>query len=883
MFRYIPFILFLLFNSAFFSDIKSQTYEDYYSSGIYSYSFSTDNDSHIDEVAEYFISEIALSNNTLNSYSAFNIDYLLEKKAYYKNGTIIIITIQPRDLTGSTLYRSYDVSGLLMPTGVHFNLLVFNEHKRIILRKKVNLHLNQDGYFAVKYRLNNACQIQDIRTQNLRFTYTEKRRSDFDNITDFIDQYYAFLNMVNHSIEIANKVNFSNKDDFSGNLIKYFDLKNLFLNISGAGIQDSLDIYNYDPENFNGQIRKFGLRVKRIHTLLLSEFQQSGNGKLKYRAFNFRASVKDLLKDYIAEVHTASYKEYDAFKRYLSRNFSNSYLAEINSLIRHVRHSYPGLRNSRLSGYLTKLLLTEFIYSTDYCIKQGLYNEAFLILSLIENFCYKIPFYCDNEVYRARYARASYGLYNSYLRIAEKAMINYQFSLAKDYIIEAEEFQAENTGFIITKDQVLDAYKKFYKQNLEFLDSLLSQERIREAEKNLNLLLSLSDRYPLINSENIWVVRKEKIIRLKKYLLLLRNVEKHYYLKNYEGIEETLKKAEVYYEDKIKGHGINAEKISDSSIVKQCNDLVLISDSLIRTAYNEEALGILVSIKIFDLPDDISIIRDSLLRKALNLYVYAAANKGLNIIQNGNMQSAGEVFIIIDSMISRSGEKLTVSVNKKLEDFRELFLREDCANLSEKYRRTKEEAEQVISEGDFKRLEKIISDFKETLNNSRCSSVKEKDYSLEKYEPVMVYCKMKSALEAKMYESGFTAIIEEYIMLDDYYYKEDIHNYLDDHTDFIDFLEMQQSISLMVNSMNYLIEMDYPYVALNVLQLLKEQGYPSGKLKVQQQNLATLVFKKDIAAKRNNFSENLNSYTNGGEFWYRSFSKEYKKLYKQLN
>ena len=150
-----------------------------------------------------------------------------------------------------------------------------------------------------------------------------------------------------------------------------------------------------------------------------------------------------------------------------------------------------------------------------------------------------------------------------------------------------------------------------------------------------------------------------------------------------------------------------------------------------------------------------------------------------------------------------------------------------------------------------------------------------------KYFPAVTYQKILLEINENLYNEGFKDVIEKYFILEKYYHDFQIRRFGIEHISLMEFVNFQNNPLLTIYCIDYFVEVNKYKKALNFLDILYEQGYPSKKIKNQQkilgEELANIDYKIDSSIDP---EMKIVEYTFGYR-WYKFFRKSYLKTWKK--
>jgi len=809
--------------------------------------------------------------------SEYEMKYLLERKIVSKGNTKIMIYIKPHGFGGNVLYDRFDVSEVLMPSLVSFDLRVFDQDQSLIVNRNVVIAKDLNGAFSYSVEISPNHYIASVLTENISFNYIEDDLEEFDEITGTIDQYLGSLQILQYVSDclktIENEVNIN----FIPAYISFLNQQNLFKNITTQTDQQKLEALGFEISEYKNLALEIKQKLTRIKTLL-SNLINSNKIIPSYNDFvKAKKTFGPVIAGNFEKYHQASYRYAAINNVYIRRNFENSFFTDIAAF---VTTMLPESLHRNKWQFFTRVFYhfrNQIVQMADSCIYRNKYNEAFELLGMAFYVGNPLPVYVDTDNLRPRYSRACYGLYESYLRIAEKAIMAAQFGLASDYLNRASDFQGINFNYIISNASAENMYSTLFNTLLSHIDTMLMAGQLNGAVQLLDEARNITD-----NKQEIVFDFKRLELTQKTYL------ELRYYDYISKSVAEGLLGNFIqagYFVDKAEecANEISAlfpdngpHYLIGNSVVY---GLLVMADSLLLEGNNAQALDFLLALKIPPAGQKVPL-RDQLLFRAIEALITE--------FQTGkrSLFYADELELTISKISKAMGilgpNGANTDLLQKIQWFNETAEREWCLEQQRIYQNLVSQIQQLISVKDWHHAFILLDSCLEMQGGfPNCISNDSTALILAgKYKPVQVYLRMADNLKAQLYNNGIFQSVEPYLQTDLYFEENKLERYGVVHTSLIEFLKAQNNTQMYVQCLDKLIFINEPLVALKVLHLIYESELPASQFAGYQVLLAGQLFDHDLANKQYNFGDNLFNYTSGYNQWYKYLTKRYKKLAK---
>ncbi len=315
--------------------------------------------------------------------------------------------------------------------------------------------------------------------------------------------------------------------------------------LENKNFEERLQLHEKDPQDFLGKMQKLKIETGKRRIVL--------NQKLANLDFEFYRKAKE----YLSESDTGKAKE--LFKKSIETNYfftlSHLMMAKIllgdkefmkasEKINEAYTKTYPMPTDKELLDNFALKAKKEFFNAVDTLYYNNKYNQTLKRLSTAEEFCNNLQVDCSEEIMKMR-SKAKFGIYRSYLSVANKSIESGHPVFAEEYIAKAKSYQDKNEAFIENAHEadelLLSISKVFEKRGLE----LLKNKEYNEAVLHFNKARYFCMQYPGNEcSDSIYV-----LIRTAKMGILngfLDKASEYIEEENHELAEESIEKAREF-------------------------------------------------------------------------------------------------------------------------------------------------------------------------------------------------------------------------------------------------------------------------------------------------------------------------------------------------
>ncbi len=513
------------------------------------------------------------------------------------------------------------------------------------------------------------------------------------------------------------------------------------------------------------------------------------------------------------------------------------------------------------------------------------YNEALEVLNNANCICNIVPGEYNFEDLFNNISRAKYGIYQSYIRVADRAIQARNFEISENYLDQAINFQIENSEYIISNIPTENIVSKF-------VDNCIRAGEMELANKNYSsslLNFYYASKYINTISNENWNLRLQNGIKKAeklKYAEDILLVEK--YIQN-QVTPKTEKLAEnLIYKENNKIHFTQeTRKLRDLKKKvenKDITSLYLKAKEYFFSGLYEDAYNQLLDIKQSDckMSNYQSSEIDNFQALVVKSLIKNKIDVGVSKAWQNDFESAYEILSDSEKLLEDANIKADNKTNESIKNLKERIVINECIIVKDKYDVLIIKGKRIVRKKDFVGAVACFDEAKTIFNqNVKCNISDSTAFQLYKlYFHASEYQNNLKKLNNDLYSKGFRNIIEQYDSLEDYFIDYRIDIFGIQHTTFYDFVKSQNSPEMTMFSIDYFISKNKPEKAIRMLNVLEGINYPMDKTKDVQIQLGRLLAEKDFYINPKVKPQNaITKYTKNNNF-YKFFKKEYLRTLK---
>ncbi len=398
-----------------------------------------------------FLQKISEASGKMRVYTSYNINTNVRKTVTKVNNTNrIVVSIAAPSISGDYLFKDFSLENYLLPDIFSGIISVENENGKKIIQKSFRFeNIEQFPLVILDTVLSTSNSNIIIKIPSLEPSYSEKKYNRFMRFGNALRDYYNASDYFENlepkiqkleSLKIESVIideftlceiesvlgEFGQKDFFNFPVIRQKDLNSVFFK------------YDYYGEKTRSLRRLYNQTISDIDKLYFDSGKENkSKGNRKLAKDNFKRAVNFNKYNVPALVELG--------KIYIDENKNDSAVFIAKHILKEI---YPSGAWLNLALEYSAILYDTVCNKIDFFINENRYPEALSELSKLQHFCSDIqPFNCDDRVAQML-KRARFGVYNSYLSVAQRAYDINNLSFCEMYAQSAIEYQKEHIDII---------------------------------------------------------------------------------------------------------------------------------------------------------------------------------------------------------------------------------------------------------------------------------------------------------------------------------------------------------------------------------------------------------------------------------------------------
>ncbi|HNW99362.1 MAG TPA: hypothetical protein PKK00_13215 [Bacteroidales bacterium] len=845
----------------------------------------------------YIIEEISKSIPKILEYTQVSFTYIdklsitnipKSNKKEIKNYKISF-QIVPEKPTGDILYKTFDISDVLLPGKIEIE---YSANEKGILKPFKNSteciknSTNKTFIISQVYIDSIPFEIPQIKIEKINFTYNDSDLYHFKIKTQLIKDYYNSEFSISAAKEKLSEINLTYID-----LVKVYDIKlkeieKTMTEIYNKDFIAKLGLYSHDPIDFINKFSTLNVKVKtlrsKINEMLSTLDVVNYNKAIECLSKNDTTNALNYLKkSAIANPYYSPAFLLMARILYLKNELTESGKNLINITTRLNPNQEILKQVIKLADSLDK----RFIARGESSILAEDYHAALNILNDAKNFCSNIKVINCPESLQKSIAKAKYGIYKSFLIVSKKAVDTDNLDIAEIYITNAKDFQDTNSSDIISSSEADNLLSQLITGLTTHSISLNSKSLYDSAYVILQDISNLCYKYKNNACDNkykaVMTVTKQGI-----YKSFIKKAKDYIKYNDPVKAEETIVLAKKYQQENPADipSAIAADSLTGQ--LKEKYYMKYISDGI---SYLKLQNGI-SALHSFGMAKDIErnyivkpdTLLDSLLHASAKPYIS-------NFIQKGNMHTWGnepgkakEMADTVKVMMKMYNLENDSIINLSFADLETKISALYCKQANEKYNESCTTAKQKISLNNYAEAydyyQKAIA---VTQSNSRCKiSDTDAKSGITKYQEAAKYQKLRNQSDSAVRLKLYNFAIDKYYEAEKLAASLNMEQYGLSHIPFEKYI-ISQNESYILNAAKYFSGKNNSEKTFSLLNILANRNFSDSTVFLCQEQLARMLSKTDYYSNPNQKpAELIKKYTSNNK-WFLTFRKTYILCWKE--
>lgn len=776
------------------------------------------------------IQEIALANNQHKSDVKFSMNFTLQSKI---TGDKLLIRIKPQSIAGNTRYRDFSTGNMLYPSHVRLRLSL-QKGRYVMNRYELPAVPVSSGEQGEWMQLDVEEALSDetnVKFSDISFYFDEQTKEKILSYFEMINDYYGSSKVLDSLIQLSFKYKLDRESclpentDFMLILLKAEQL------LKSKKFLDILPISLYDPDAYQSKLSLFERRINRVRTLTIELLEET-----RYQSFATESMFREFNKLYELFLHwSVSANHY----------YQQSFYALIEQSMSVDDFEYHSLLYDMPANELACHFVEEMLVLNDQFLQSQQYSVAFDLLNALQKLVAEVPACRVIPALKQKRSQSASKLYDSYLRVAERAIQHKNFDFGLAYLGKAQKFLNHYASLVKDGNRLLQIKKLLADQYYDEMNIYLSHADYMQARQTIRKLqILLRENQKLEIAEFDYHASMEKI---NKGLSLeyLTTASRFFNRNEYDKARQYLQKADSLKSENRGNPQMKAEAEKSMNSYTLQENLTSKGISELNKKEYREARRLFKAASKQHLPDHLQVQLDSLI-------ILASTNlieQNIKIIKvaifQGRLDFARSLLNEIDQLRATLPENSADL--KEIEKIRAELKGSGCEDYWRKYEQNTLLAFKSIDSNRYIQAEQYFKNAMDVMDELEMCGISD-SIALKvskRYHPAAQYQKLYEALKIKLFREGFTAVIELFISLDSLYTRHKLSELDVPRHTLLRFLANQNNPVLYLNTIHHLNKNSNCHKAIEVYAKLIASSYPCSKTKKIQKEMAEVCYESD--------------------------------------
>ena len=837
-------------------------------------------------INNFFIKEIAKYNLSGLYNTSFTFHYSIHNSISETSANTFTVNTEliGEKCTGDVYYKNIDISDIFMPEKADFRIVVIDENNEVESLNFKEITIDDKDMFMAEFTFealeNNKEYI--IKLENINFYSNSNDKETFYKRINQIDNYYASVALMENALD-----GFAEIDLEAGSIIETYlkikELERVYNKVSSAEFSEVLNLQNNDNAGYYEKLTKLDKDIKRYKSYYYILFNSINYLKLNENlAKCAREYVDEVVKYFVlSQEVTYSHSSYYYNMGKVDYNLStiNQYQKGINQILlktpycNHTREILTNLKNEIFNAYINKA--REFIKNEQYYIAKGiLINlQSFYGASVNKSFPVELNILIS---------QVNYGIYDSYLRVIDRAIEIGSYVLAENYIHEAESFQKENSTSIISDKYIKQISEKLANLYISKGSQLNEEEEYKEAlycYEQAQTICNNLDEFNYDYEIEHGKIQAQNGLYNKLVLLAGKNLD----LKNISIVKRYMHEASALLEANSTQINPSDEAIEMLSMINYYlyKNLIFEGQELLTSGnYNQACEKFLHAIELEDssgLEKNVALIE--LLKQAAAPILVDLCESGEIKVKKNKLDEAKEIYNSCFELQNKYNLFFEASVQGSLTLLNSSIYNKYCENANQEFDEIINRVNKSIKTGDFISAIDILVQTDEIIHqNQYCDFDKSLVCRLkEKYRPAAEYQRLAISAHEALLSNNHQKVIKIYHKLEELSDNHEVIRKQIEPMPLHYLFSIKKNLALLENSIDYYKSGEEFETAFKLLRVLEANNISNKDTKSIQQKLATKMALADRENAQSIDPEvNVKKYTHGHS-WFKYFRKAYIK------
>ena len=380
------------------------------------------------------------------------VNYSLDEQIIRSEGDIPVLSLifENAGLTGDIHYRGFDITDILKPDRVNLSFLGGNKNdtsgSRYFEEKDVRWE-SGDSLLYSKELGPPGFKADTVKILQLQFFYDDNAFIRFNEHIQLIDDYFASCAVLDSLAVMAEKMRLNDISEYPLYFIHLQEIFKMITIIGNNHFPEKLLLEKYDPSGFGKKYQALFKYMKSAAMTFTENMNEAGMLNCPIPEDSLITEFIEGIRRYIRWSMLVNERNGRIYKEFLDTYYSRNAFGDDRGMVEKLlAEQHPGEDPEKLLKSLSVRLMDAFKKEAQKMIAQYQYSEAYELLRNAECLKTAVPGFFKDDDLEAIMARASGGIYASYLGIAGNALEQNKIKMAEIYLGKAKNYKNDHPG-----------------------------------------------------------------------------------------------------------------------------------------------------------------------------------------------------------------------------------------------------------------------------------------------------------------------------------------------------------------------------------------------------------------------------------------------------
>jgi len=327
-----------------------------------------------------------------------------------------------------------------------------------------------------------SCDSDTIVMHRLSFNFDEDALTRFKERVTLINDYYAANAILDSLEKKVREINLVEINRYPGYFIILEELNKILEILKEKDFSRRLELDSLDPEGFQEKyllISRFSFRATKTFR---ENLKTPGILNSAISADSLIWQFLDGISRYIRWSMLVTERNSGIYHEFLERYFRLDAFGDDHEVIRNLAGKmFPGQDIDSTLAMISGKIHKAYHYRADELIQNLQYAEAVDLLDNARNFSDVNPYLKESVNDKEIITKAANGIYNSYLGVADGAILYGKQEMARSYMVKAQNYRKKYAASVTSDSLFNKVFGEIVEETLSRCDTLYSAAQYPEA------------------------------------------------------------------------------------------------------------------------------------------------------------------------------------------------------------------------------------------------------------------------------------------------------------------------------------------------------------------------------------------------------------------